>query len=123
MSTAVTKARASQIQPNDRRGSVGDRRRPAEPVARPAGRWSANDCIRLSVAIPAVVALVLFVAATLLCVYKEIIDPASLGAFTEKAARAGFSGNGLLGVGALIVIVLLAVLWSGRGPKPSGRIG
>ena len=123
MSTAITKARTSEIQSNERRGSVHDRRRQAEPVMRLATRWSANDCIRLSIAIPAMVVFILFISAVLWCVYTGRIDPASLGAFTEKAPHTGFSGNGLLGIGFLIVMVLVAVIWSGRGPRPSGRIG
>jgi hypothetical protein len=110
-------ARAGQRQPKNRRARL------TEPVSRPSNRWTANDCIRLSVAIPTVCTLVLFVTAVLWCVCTGRIDPASLGAFTETTARAGFTGTGLLGVGALIVTVILAVLWSGRGSKPNGRIG
>jgi hypothetical protein len=117
MRATTTKNQTRQIQLADRRESVRDRRKLVRPVVPPPSRWSANDCIRLSVAIPAITAFVLFISAILWCIYKGIIDPGSLGNFTEKAARAGFSGNGLLGVGLLIVIVLLNVLWSGKRTK------
>jgi hypothetical protein len=86
----------------------------SKPPAPTSSCWTANDWIRVMVGIPASLGFLAFVLVVLWFVYARIIDPTLLGTFAQKAAQAGFSGNGMLGLGALIVVVLVAVLRAGR---------
>jgi len=123
MKTAAVKTGQRQIQPRRRRSSCATKRVVSSktpvrrtPSVRPESshRLTVGEFVLLCVAVPTSVAFFIFITTTLWFVDKRLVDPSSLGDFVQKGVRAGFTGNGLLGVGLLIVIVLLAVLWFGR---------